>query len=157
MYTHTDTHTAVTRRSAVFCICVLWETPQFCADKEDFHSLHTSHEPANCPPLPSTVRQLDWQLANVWASRHVRGRNLSDKQLSEAHSNWLVRPEGGRRQIGETESNRQVAGVISFSMPCSLIRLLVKQITGSFSLGFWVFSPFHLHGKIQHILFFWSL
>ena len=128
MYTHTHTHPH-TPPSVVLRICVWWETPHCCTDKKDFLSLHTSHKPANCPMHSSTVHQRDWQLGNVWASRHVRGRNLSDKQLSEADSHWLVRRGGGRRHIGESESNRQVAGVISVSVSFSLIRPLVKQIT----------------------------
>lgn len=54
---------------------------------------------------------------------------MSDKQLSEADSNWFVRRGGGRQQIGETECNREVTGVISVSVSFSLIRPLVKQIT----------------------------
>lgn len=87
---HVYTHEDPVRRP--LCLHVMGDTS---ALHWHFHSLHTSQEPANRPPVPSTVHQLDGQLGNVWASWHVWRRNLSDKWLSQADCNWLVRRGGG--------------------------------------------------------------
>lgn len=150
LHIYIHTHIPVTR---VRCLRVMGDTSALSSQgRLSLCILHTSLQTVH--RSLSTARQLDWQPRNVWASRHVRGRNLSDKQLSEAESNWLVRRGGRRQQTGETECNRQVTGVISVSVSFSLIRPLVKQIT--FSLGFWVFSPFHLHGKILFLASFFN-
>lgn len=51
---------------AVLCVCVRWGPPLNCADKEDFHSLHTSHRSADCPggPFPSPSNQLTTSLTD---------------------------------------------------------------------------------------------
>lgn len=71
---------------------------------------------------------------------------------SGADNNRLVRRGGGRRQIGESEHNREVTGVISVSVSFSLIRPLAKQITGIFLSGFLGF--FVCMGKCS-LSFFW--
>ncbi len=120
-HTHRHAHTQIPVSRGLY-LPVMRDTSAPALTRRTF-TVHTSHEPANCPLLLSTVHRLDWQLQNVWALWHVRECNLSDKQLSVADSDWLVWRGGGRQQIRETESNREVADVISVSVSFLLIRL----------------------------------
>lgn len=74
--------------SAVLCIHLQWGTHLNCADKEDCHTLNSSHMSADCPAGPSPYHHLAVSLTDGMQV-DVLGNNLLDKELQNQTATGL--------------------------------------------------------------------